>query len=114
MRSPWPRAPTLREDHESHLSTDPAYRRKWRKFNVYCPERAAFDIARRFRTSSGRGNDFPDETQSLEASIMEAADEITYAIHDLEDCTGAGAIPVGQRLRPGGDGVAADPGGQSG
>ncbi|WHT21865.1 dNTP triphosphohydrolase [Crossiella sp. CA-258035] len=91
---PWLRAPTLREDHDSHLANNPEYRRTWRKFSVYRSEQEAFQAARRFLVESGRGSDFPAKTQSLEASIMDAADDITYAIHDLEDFYLAGMLDV--------------------
>lgn len=92
---PWLRTPTLNEkDHKIHLQSNSRYRRRWRKFSVYKPEERAFETAREFLTNSGIGKGFPDETQSLEASIMDAADDITYAIHDFEDFYIAGILDV--------------------
>lgn len=91
---PWMRDSTLREDHKESLRSNRNYRRRWGKFSVYRPEWQAFESAREFLTRSGIGEDFPKETQSIEASIMDAADDITYAIHDLEDFYLAGVLDV--------------------
>jgi dGTPase len=58
--------------------------KKWRKYSVYDLDREAFDFAR----SQG------DERQTVEASIMDFADDITYSVHDLEDFYLAGLIPL--------------------
>ncbi|MFC7614569.1 deoxyguanosinetriphosphate triphosphohydrolase family protein [Actinokineospora soli] len=78
---PWTR--TIHDDdrHSQLLRTDTDYRRHWRKFSVYETEWEAFTRAREFLDHVG----FPCRTQSIEASIMDVADDITYAIHDLED-----------------------------
>lgn len=55
------------------------------KWNAYPTERAAFEQAR-----AG----FPTEEQSIEAAIMDWADDITYAIHDLEDFVRAARVPM--------------------
>jgi len=92
---PWLRARTLHDSvHEESLDTDGEYRRHWRKFSVYKPEEAAFQQCREFIFASGAGESFPLEAQSLEASIMDAADDITYAVHDLEDFYLAGILNV--------------------
>ena len=59
------------------------------KWNAYPTEEHEFTIARQ---------GFPHEGQSIEAAIMDWADDITYAIHDLEDFLRAGRIPLA-RLR---------------
>jgi dGTPase len=58
--------------------------KRHRKYSVYNLDRPAFEFAR----SPG------DDTQSIEASIMDFADDITYSVHDLEDFYLAGLIPL--------------------
>lgn len=58
------------------------------KFGVYRCDVAAFEWVR-----SGAGSQ-----RSLDAQIMDVADEIAYGVHDLEDFWKAGLIPV-DRLR---------------
>jgi dGTPase len=57
---------------------------KWRKYSVYDLDREAFRFVR------------PQEEkyQTVEASIMDFADDITYSVHDLEDFYLAGLIPL--------------------
>lgn len=50
------------------------------KFGAYKSDREQFD-----RVMKAVSSDMMKERQSLEASIMDLADDITYAIHDLED-----------------------------
>ncbi|MGW6447426.1 deoxyguanosinetriphosphate triphosphohydrolase family protein [Lentzea sp. NPDC055074] len=88
---PWQRDPTLKDDHRDKLKTDADYRRRWRKFSVYRSEKRAFVQASEFIRDI---EDFLPDTQSLEASIMDVADDITYAIHDLEDFYLAGILDV--------------------
>ncbi|WP_157931518.1 deoxyguanosinetriphosphate triphosphohydrolase family protein [Mycobacteroides abscessus] len=74
-----------RANEEIH--SDATYRRTWRKFNFY---REHQDILERCRSF------LPDligeQTQSIEASIMDVADDISYSIHDLEDFLLMGGI----------------------
>ena len=64
-------------------SLDPDSKR-WRKYAVYGLDRESFLFAR------------PDgsDRQTVEASIMDFADDITYSVHDLEDFYLAGLIPL--------------------
>lgn len=64
-------------------SKDPSSR-KWRKYSVYYLDREAFNFTR----------EPDDQTQTIEASIMDYADDITYSVHDLEDFYFAGLIPL--------------------
>jgi dGTPase len=60
------------------------------KWNAYLTEREEFERARA---------DSLGEMQSTEASIMDWADDITYAVHDLEDFIRAGRVPIAALLR---------------
>jgi len=64
-------------------SNDPTSRKR-RKYSVYYLDQEAFNFVRK----PG------DETQTIEASIMDYADDITYSVHDLEDFYLAGLIPL--------------------
>jgi dGTPase len=69
---------------------DPKKAEKW---GAYEAERLAFDFARTGST--------PD-VRSLEAEIMDWSDDVTYAVHDLEDFFRLGLIPL-DRLAAGDD-----------
>ena len=58
--------------------------KKWRKYSVYQLDRKAFEFVRPQL----------DTYQTIEASIMDFADDITYSVHDLEDFYLAGLIPL--------------------
>jgi len=58
--------------------------KRWRKFGAYKSEADDFAFAREFGPNEDR--------QSVEAEIMDWADDITYAIHDVEDLFRAGLI----------------------
>lgn len=60
-----------------------------RKWGVYLTEREVFEEIRRLQPGEG-------ERRSLEAEIMDWADDVAYAIHDLEDFFRAGLIPLHQ------------------
>lgn len=68
--------------------------KKWRKFGAYVADEEAFLFAR-----NGMG---AADWQSVEAEIMEYADDIGYSVHDLDDFYRAGLIPL-QLLAVGGD-----------
>ena len=86
---PWTRQSRAADPHhERLLVSDADYRRRWSKFNAYSPEAASLADAR---------TAFPAvalDVQTLEASIMDAADDITYALHDLEDFYLAGDLDM--------------------
>jgi dGTPase len=63
-----------------------------KKWNAYLTERAVFEKAR-----AG----FDDERQSLAAAVMDWADDVTYAVHDLEDFIRAGRIPLARLVAEG-------------
>lgn len=65
----------------------------WSKFGAYETESQQLEHARSWlpEVFRQRGNEY---SQTLEASIMDVADDITYAIHDLEDFISAGFVHV--------------------
>ncbi len=71
LKYPWLRSPDVNS-------------KQWRKYSVYNLDQEAFLFAR------------PDKNdrQTIEASIMDFADDITYSVHDLEDFYLAGLIPL--------------------
>ncbi|OZE43154.1 hypothetical protein CH259_00420 [Rhodococcus sp. 05-2254-4] len=62
-----------------------------KKWNAYPTERISFDRA---RAESG----LSEGERSLEAAVMDWADDVTYAVHDLEDFIRAGHIPINALL----------------
>lgn len=56
------------------------------KFGAYETEKDEFEFARKHAFAANR--------RSLEADIMDWADDITYAVHDLEDFYRIGKIPL--------------------
>lgn len=91
---PWKRIPYEGDErHDDRIKNDRHYRLHWKKFGAYQTEWPVLSSAREFLL---KGDDLPpsfnDNTQSLEASIMDVADDITYAVHDFEDFFLAGKI----------------------
>ena len=71
LKYPWMRSPDVTS-------------KQHRKYSIYDLDRQAFEFTR----PEGK------TTQSIEASIMDFADDITYSVHDLEDFYLAGLIPL--------------------
>jgi dGTPase len=63
-----------------------------RKWGYYPEDREAFEFAR--ANSHGEDSDNALPAQCLEALIMEWADDLTYAVHDVDDFFRAGLIPL--------------------
>jgi len=61
---------------------------KKRKYGAYSSERDDFSFARRLQSSLGKSE------KSAEAEIMDWADDIAYAVHDVEDFYRAGLVPL--------------------
>lgn len=85
---PWTRAEEVRQ-HDEKVQSDANYRREWLKFSAYTSEEPLLAWARQFAEGKIGG-----KTQTLEASVMDSADDITYAVHDLEDFYLAGILDV--------------------
>lgn len=64
--------------------------KKWRKFNAYDDDYLKHLVEPR------NALEVYGEAQTLEASIMDIADDITYALHDVEDFYTAGIFPRNQ------------------
>jgi dGTPase len=62
--------------------------KKPEKFGAYACDETAFKFAREVVVVGG------EQARSLEAQIMDWADDITYSIHDTEDFYRAGLIPL--------------------
>jgi dGTPase len=77
LKYPW-----MRGDNPGEDTSDREAILHWEKFGAYAEERAAFDSALACVP-------LQENVQSLEAAIMDVADDITYALHDLEDFYGA-------------------------
>ena len=77
IKYPWPRAGLK----------DEADLRHWEKWGYYESDENAYEFAREMHK--------PDSQQPcLGAEIMDWADDLTYAVHDLEDFYRAGAVPL--------------------
>ncbi|MEU1629992.1 dGTP triphosphohydrolase [Streptomyces sp. NPDC020096] len=81
IKYPWERAP---------LAEDPARNAKW---GVYAADREAFAWVRAGRA----GTEVPVEEQ-----VMDWADDVTYACHDVEDFYRTGLIPLASLFPPDG------------
>jgi dGTPase len=62
------------------------------KFGVYESERPDFEWARRGRFAAADG-------RSVEADLMDWADDVAYSVHDVEDFFRAGIIPLDRLAR---------------
>ncbi|MCP4963952.1 MAG: hypothetical protein GY926_01820 [bacterium] len=70
---------------------------RYKKWGAYRCDQSAFDFAMD-QSVAEAGRTGPTRFRSLEAEIMNWADDVTYAVHDLEDFYRAGLIPL-ERLR---------------
>lgn len=66
----------------------------WKKFCVYGEDELLFNEIREHHVGT-------KYQPSLEASIMEIADDITYAVHDLMDFYRAGFVPLASLIKDG-------------
>lgn len=84
---PWIRA--MGSDAEERPTLNVANFHQY-KFSLYMSELETFGTARRFLDGTPLEGDV--NSQSIEASLMDCADDITYAVHDLEDFMLAGVL----------------------
>lgn len=94
LKYPWKRGvrETSDRDHEARLEADVAYSLRWRKFGFYAEESEDFEQARAVPGVTA-------ELQTVEAAIMDLADDVTYALHDLQDFYMARVLPIPALLR---------------
>ena len=78
LKYPWRRAPKGKEN---------------RKWGFFSSEHSQFEFARVLNPTG-------DKRKSLEAEIMDLADDVAYSVHDVDDFYRAGLVPFHQLLRP--------------
>jgi dGTPase len=87
LKYPW-----LREIKQTkNQSGGKKYTKKHKKWSSYRSESDRFKWARELVPSG-------DESKSLEAQIMDWADDVTYAVHDVSDFFKAGLVPLDRLL----------------
>lgn len=86
VKYPWVR-PVRDPNRASESRSDRTHQLRWRKFGAYVTEYEALKESRMFLPEG-----YPPDAQTLEAAIMDVADDITYALHDLEDFYFAGVF----------------------
>jgi dGTPase len=64
---------------------DPSHEKKGKKWGAYISEAEHFEWARRGLSA---------ERRTVEAEIMDWADDVTYAVHDMEDFHKIGLVPL--------------------
>jgi dGTPase len=67
--------------------------KKQKKWGAYSTEKSEFDFARELMKGS-------EDIKSAEADLMDLADDITYAVHDVADFYRAGLIPLHRLAGP--------------
>lgn len=78
LKYPWSRTPTKKDG---------------RKWGHYKEDQPSFEFARELGPAG--------DAQTVEAQIMDWSDDVTYAVHDMEDSYRAGMVPLDQLLRGG-------------
>lgn len=94
LKYPWGRVERESSDeaHKTRMASDVAYSLRWRKFGFYSEEEDDFTEARALDGVNA-------ELQSVEAAIMDLADDVTYALHDLQDFYMARVLPIPALIR---------------
>lgn len=76
----------------AHRNQDPDnHGKRERKWGFYEEDRDAFEWVRN-RAPKESANELP--SKCIEAAVMEWADDLTYAVHDVEDFYRAGLVPL--------------------
>ena len=84
LKYPWLRA--LEDDHHRNKDSHVDGSKKW---GVYDTESDDYEWARKVLSTSWK-------KRTLEAEVMDWADDVAYAVHDVEDFYRAGRIPLEQ------------------
>jgi dGTPase len=87
LKYPWLRA-DRHEAHDEEKTKNAEYRLRWKKFGAYEDDEDSFRDALTLIPYAG--------AQGLEAAVMDVADDITYALHDLEDFHSAGLLATAE------------------
>jgi dGTPase len=74
-----------------HLTQDPLGGKRERKWGYYDVDKEFYDFARQYSPPE-TVDELPEK--SLEAHLTEWADDLTYAVHDVDDFFRAGLIPL--------------------
>lgn len=69
--------------------------RYWTKYGAYFSEAPLLELARSWMPQAFRDGNL-QHTQSCEASVMDCADDIAYAVHDFEDFATSGLMDIKQ------------------
>lgn len=78
LKYPWSRTPTKKDG---------------RKWGHYKEDQPSFEFARDLGPAG--------DSRSVEAEVMDWSDDVTYAVHDMEDSYRAGMVPLDQLLADG-------------
>lgn len=73
---------------------NPQSKKRAKKYSIYDIDRKVLAFVR-----EPLANKKPSDEQTLEASIMDFADDVTYSVHDLEDFYLAGLIPLDNLIK---------------
>jgi dGTPase len=92
VKYPWRRPYPGEEKKYQALGLQPLYQFMHKKFGFYYDDEQEFEDSREWLPDRLANAD--RKGQTLEASIMDIADDITYAIHDLQDFYQAGILDI--------------------
>lgn len=81
--------PNMRGPKPPQGSNDKRAKKLYKKFGAYTDDEEAFVFARELSA---------DDSPSIEAQIMDYADDIAYSMHDLADFYKAGIVPLGDLI----------------
>lgn len=99
LKYPWHRELNPKNNKPARAPDDKVETKKAKKWGAYRSEEVEYKEAMALTVIEG-GRDEHHRGRSLEAEIMDWADDVTYAIHDLVDFHRAGLIPLEQLAGP--------------